>query len=222
VVVDGNLFENNWEAAQGGPAILFTPRNQEGSAPWVAVRDVRFVNNRVRHVAAVFNILGHDDVSPSQLTRNILIENNVFEDVSSQNWGGTGRLLLITGGEDIRIRHNTIFQDGSTFVYAYGDPTAGFEFTANIVPHGDYGILGDSASPGLGTLGQYFPDAEVTANLIVTCQANYPAGNFYPATLASVGFVDLAAGDYRLSAGSPFKSACSDGTDPGADMSRIR
>ncbi|HYP28512.1 MAG TPA: hypothetical protein VE262_17495, partial [Blastocatellia bacterium] len=36
VLVDGNVFENNWVDGQNGTAILFTVRNQEGTAPWSA------------------------------------------------------------------------------------------------------------------------------------------------------------------------------------------
>jgi hypothetical protein len=51
VVIEGNIFENNW----GGSAIVFTPRNQLGAgcgnAPQTVVQDVRFRNNIVRHSA---------------------------------------------------------------------------------------------------------------------------------------------------------------------------
>jgi hypothetical protein len=221
VSIDGNLFEYNWQAAQPGPAIVFTPRNQGGGAPWVVVRDVQFVNNRVRHVAAVFNVLGYDNVNPSLPTENIRIANNVFEDVSAANWGGTGRLLLINGGNNITLDHNTTFQDGSSFVYAYGSQTTGFTFTSNIVPHGAYGIFGDASSPGMGAINQYFPAGVVTGNLIVASKASYPSGNYYPATMADVGFVNLGGGDYRLTDTSPYKRTAADGTDPGADPARI-
>jgi len=49
VLVDGNVFEYNWPAAQNGFAILFTVRNQDGHAPWSTVADVVFSNNIVRH-----------------------------------------------------------------------------------------------------------------------------------------------------------------------------
>ncbi|HKG22692.1 MAG TPA: hypothetical protein VKC34_12405, partial [Blastocatellia bacterium] len=52
VLVDGNLFENNWVDGQNGTAILFTVRNQEGTAPWSVVEDVTFTNNVLRHTAA--------------------------------------------------------------------------------------------------------------------------------------------------------------------------
>ena len=45
VLVEGNLLEHNWPHAQNGFAILFTPRNQDGRAPWSVVEDVTFRNN---------------------------------------------------------------------------------------------------------------------------------------------------------------------------------
>ena len=44
VLVEGNLLEHNWPHAQNGFAILFTPRNQDGRAPWSVVEDVTFSN----------------------------------------------------------------------------------------------------------------------------------------------------------------------------------
>jgi hypothetical protein len=38
VLVDGNLFEQNWTHAQNGVSILFTVRNQDGGAPWSVSR----------------------------------------------------------------------------------------------------------------------------------------------------------------------------------------
>src|SRR5262249_31173267 len=68
LLVDGNTFEYNWVAAQNGNAIVFTPRNQEGTAPWSRVQDVTFTNNIVRHTAAGITIAGWDDEHPSQQT----------------------------------------------------------------------------------------------------------------------------------------------------------
>src|SRR5262245_49031155 len=61
VVVDGNVFENNWAQAQSGFAILMTVRNQDRGAPWSTIEDVTFTNNVVRHAGAGIYILGHDD-----------------------------------------------------------------------------------------------------------------------------------------------------------------
>ena len=72
VVVEGNTIENNWAAGQQGYSIVFTPRNQSNTAPWSVVRNITVQNNVIRHVAAVFNILGYDDISPSQQTQDII------------------------------------------------------------------------------------------------------------------------------------------------------
>src|SRR5262245_15634400 len=132
VVVDANVFENNWEEAQSGYAILFTPRNQDGTAPWAVVQHVTFTNNLVRHTASAINILGNDDENPSQTTNDIVVRNNLFVDVSSA-YGGEGRFALISGGADVTIDRNTVSANGGATLYAYGPATIGFTFTNNII-----------------------------------------------------------------------------------------
>jgi hypothetical protein len=95
VLIESNVFEYNWGAAQSGYAILFTPVNEEGRAPWTVVSDVTFRYNVVRHVAAAVNILGYDYQGVSQQTRGIRIEHNLFYDVNGSRWGGDGRFLLM-------------------------------------------------------------------------------------------------------------------------------
>src|SRR5207245_4130204 len=98
VLVDGNLLEYNWPHAQNGFAILFTPRNQDGGAPWSVVEDVTFVNNVVRHTANGIHLLGWDNNYPSEQTKRILIQNNLFDDVGGPRWGGLGRLFQLIDG----------------------------------------------------------------------------------------------------------------------------
>src|SRR5438034_653867 len=94
VLVEKNVFEYNWQAAQAGYAILFTPRNQDGRAPWSVVQDVTFRYNVVRHVAAGVNLLGYDDNEPSLQTARISVSHNVFWDVGG-SWGGNGFFALV-------------------------------------------------------------------------------------------------------------------------------
>ena len=65
MLIEGNVLEYTWAAAQVGFAVLFTPRNQDGTAPLSVVEDVTFVNNTVRHVANGVHMLGQDDNNPS-------------------------------------------------------------------------------------------------------------------------------------------------------------
>jgi len=222
VVINGNLLEYNWLAAQVGYAIVLTPRNQYGGAPWTVVRDVQFTNNHVRHVGSGINILGHDYTFPSQETTNILIRNNVFDDVSSANWGGYGRFMQINGGIDITVDHNTVIQDGLSAVYADTNPTTRFTLTNNIMPDYSWCIMGANTGPGNSTVGYYFPSSTILKGIFAGAPAStYPAGNFYPPSLAAVGFTDLAGGNYRLAPTSIYRVAGTDGKDVGVDIDAL-
>lgn len=223
VVVDGNVFENNWQDAQNGHSILFTVRNQDGGAPWSVVRDVQFTNNIVRHVSSGVTVLGEDDIHPSQRTERITIANNVFEDVSSTNWGGSGRFMtVLDGAVDLRVDHNTVLQTESILVADGDTPNTGFVFTNNIAPHNLYGVFGSGVGSGNNALSFYFPGAIFQRNVIPGANPNaYPTDNAYPPSLDDVGFVDRAGGDYRLAPGSPYKGYGTDGEDPGADIDAV-
>jgi hypothetical protein len=215
VVVDGNLFENNWLAAQAGYAILLKSVNQDGAAPWSVVEHVAFTNNVVRHVSSAINILGRDTRYAALELNNVSFRNNLFMDVSGSRYGGAGRFVLINGGSQITFDHNTAITDGATTLYADVNATSGFVFTSNLVLHGGYAIKGGSVSEGTATIAHYFPGARIVGNIIAGADASkYPIANYYP-TLPGVGFVDYAGGDYRLSPSSPFKRAGLDGADPG-------
>jgi hypothetical protein len=222
VVVDGNILENNWQAGQSGYAVLFTPRNQGGAAPWSVVQQIQFTNNVVRHVAAAISILGNDDVAPSQQTNGITIRNNLFEDVSSARYGGTGWFVLIIGALNVTVDHNTVFADGTSDLFADGPPSPGFDFTNNIVQNNAWAIMGNSASPGNGTIAAFFPGSQFLGSVIAGASpATYPGGNFYPANLAAVEFRNLAGGNYRLAESSPYIRSATDGTDVGANIDAI-
>src|SRR5205814_6573169 len=170
--------------AQAGASIVCTPRNQDGTAPWSVVQHVQFTNNVVRHVSSVFNILGVDNLHPSLMTNDIVIRNNLFFDISSAAYGGTGRLLLISGGQNITLDHNTVFEDGSSDVYA-GATVTGFTFTNNILQNNAWAIMGSGASPGNGTVAMYFSINSLFQDSIIAGApaSSYPTGNFYPANM---------------------------------------
>ena len=180
VLIDGNLFENNWSAAQKGFAIVLTVRNQDGKAPWAVVEDVAFTNNVVRRVGSAINVLGTDDIHPSGKTRRLLIRNNLFEDVGGR-WGGKGRFLqLVDGTTDVVVESNTVSQTGE-IVAVSGRPHRGFVFRDNVAPQNEYGIAGDDHfGDPLGTLAVYAPGASVTGNVIEGGDPKkYPKGNSF-------------------------------------------
>ena len=222
VLIDGNVFENCWLDAQTGFAIVFTPRNQEGTAPWSVVQDVTFTNNIARHAAAGVQFLGRDNLFPSQQEKRIKIQNNLFYDIGGSSWGGNGRLFqLVDATVDIHINHNTAIQT-SNIITADGAAHTGFVFTNNITPHNDYGVIGSGHSIGTDSLNYYFPACYFAKNVIVGGPSSvYPAGNFFPATMADVQFTDVSAGNYRLSSTSPYNNAGTDGLDIGVDQDAV-
>jgi hypothetical protein len=228
VIIEGNLFENNWADAQGGIAILFTVRNQEGNAPWSVVRDVTFTNNIVRHAAGGVSILGSDDIYPSKQSENITIRNNVFDDINPSwtNGGTTSVFAQVKSVRNLTIDRNTVIGD-ATPVYVVPSQNPGFVFTNNIVKHQNGGIIGEGVGPPdsytkslspftikgnalIGALEQYW-DAET----------KYPKGNFFPRRYEDVGFIDFKSGNYRLAVNSSLKGKGVGGKDIGADVTAI-
>jgi regulation of enolase protein 1 (concanavalin A-like superfamily) len=218
VTVAGNVLEHNWTAAQDGTAVLLTPRNQDGSAPWVVVRDITISGNIIRRAAGSIRILGEDYNAPSQRTTNIRITNNVFEVDTS--YGGSGRFLVMTSGpQNVTVDHNTIFNTG-TVVFVDSPPIGGFVYTNNLSRHNAYGIDGQATASGTATLNRFFPGWVFSANVLAGGNASwYPTGNFFPSVAQfDSSFVDRSGGNYALVSSSPFRNAGTDGRDIGADM----
>ncbi|PYT14562.1 MAG: hypothetical protein DMF51_08320 [Acidobacteria bacterium] len=225
VLVEHNLLENNWVMGQNGFGVLFTVRTELDAAPWAVVEDVIFSNNVVRHTACGVNILGIDDssASGSGRARTIEISNNLFADVGAPGLGGPGTLFqILNGAAGLTIDHNTALHTGS-IIAADMAPSTGLVFQNNIVEHNEYGVFGSSKGIGLPALDYYFPGFVFRRNVLIGTPSprQYPADNIFPPSAAAVRFVDYAGGDYRLSGSSPHHRAAGDGTDPGADFSRL-
>jgi hypothetical protein len=181
VLVEGNLLEHNWPHAQNGFAILFTPRNQEGRAPWSVVEDVTFRNNVLRNVAAGFNILGRDDNQESKQTRRIAIHNNLISDVGGK-WGGNGRLFqLLDGTAGVAITSNTAERTTGGVVFGGDhDPHTGFVFQNNMMPDNGAGFVGSGTGVGRASIDRYFPGAVITGNVFPGGKPEqYPLGNVF-------------------------------------------
>jgi hypothetical protein len=239
VKVDGNLMEFNWGDAQGGTAVLFTVRNQNGGAPWSVVEDVSFTNNIVRHVTGGVSFLGRDDIHTSEQAKRIIVGNNLFDDMN-QSWcipsppdycSSNGNFMDMIDTADITIDHNTIFQNHNIANISGGQQSSsGFVFTNNIMPNNNNGFGGPV---GMGTvaLNNYFLGYTFRRNIISgrgeynqpgqNWCSRYPSDNFCPELLDDVLFVDRPNGNYRLAANSPYKEQATDGKDVGSDFDSI-
>jgi hypothetical protein len=187
VIVQENVMENVWQQAQTGYAVLFTPRNQDKTSPWVYVRDVRFISNVIRHMGAGITLEGYDTNAKTEQTRGIVIRDNLFTDISSGRWGGPGRFIQI-GNEprDLTIDHNTVVQNGHV-VFVYGGtrgaemPVRGVSITSNLFQKGSWGIAGNGLAEGNDTIATYFPESLILRNTIAGAQASrYPPQNLFP------------------------------------------
>jgi hypothetical protein len=234
VLVEGNVIENNWAHGQQGYSILFTPRNQSGTAPWTVVKGITVRNNVIRHVAAVFNISGYDDLHTSQQTHDIVIANNLIYDVSTAystpNHPANGWFGIIGGGpRDIIVDHNTVDNDGSAIIcfgkgYApTGWQILGLQITDNLLRDNRYGIFGSGSSEGTPSLTMYAPGALFVGNGIGGADPKlYPTGNDYPSLTQWIAdFVNAGADDYRLDSTSASHNGASDGKDIGVDFAAL-
>ncbi len=226
VWVEGNVLEYSWVHGQVGFAVLLTPRNQGGKAPWCTVEDVTFVNNVVRHCSSGISVLGEDDGHRSDTAKRLLFRNNLFEDINPTRFGGDGRLLqVLTPGRpvvELTLERNTMLHEGrgNTFICvdAKWKVLQQFTFRGNLVTRGQYGIHG-SRGMGRAGLATYCDGFEFTDNLIIGAgnAKEWPDGNRVAGTVAEVGFENAAAGNYRLKADSAYRNA--DG--PGVDMNAL-
>ena len=224
VLVTGNVFENNPLHAQAGFAILVTPRNQGGNAPWSVTSDIDFNGNTLINVGSGFNIAGLDNYHPTLLTERILIRNNLVG-VTGLN-GADGRAFqFVAAGGDYTVDHNTVINtalppatpaSALTLVEARRDKINNFVFTNNLATRTKWGFFGSGVGEGTPALNTYFTNWTFSKNALIDGPApQYPAGNFFPTGVAAVRFVNYAGGNYALAADSPYKNAGTDGTDIG-------
>ena len=227
VVIDGNVFENNWTDAQDGKAILFTVRNQECTAPWSTVENITFSNNTVKGVEGALNFLGADNevtasfgkchpASSSGRGTNAVISNNLFTDIR-------GTFLTFNGFNKVSLLHNTHLQTGNIMTL-YGTPAQQFVYRDNLTIRSDkgYGVFGDGLGEGVAALRKFAPDAVFKNNVLALADESlYPKENHFPASIERVGFVNLDKGDYRLANGSPYKKASSEGQPVGCDWEKL-
>ena len=230
VLVEGNVFEHVWAGAQTGYAIVFTPRNQDGRAPWSVVEDVTFRYNVVRHAGNGFSITGYDDEKASAQASRIRIAHNLVYDINRATWGGEQGTFLMLGNQprDITVEHNTVQHTGNA-VTVYGKRNGGpavvegFVFRDNLMRHNTYGVKGDNLGTGSSTLDAYFRSLTFERNALAGGKASqYPAGNYFPTVdQFDAAFVNASGGNFALVAGSPFRTAASDGGALGADLGRL-
>lgn len=213
VLVENNVFENNWTDAQSGSGIAVTVRDQYGRAVWSTVGDVTFQYNVAKNFEGYFlNILGLDNNFPSMQAVNLKVTNNLALGM------GNG-IQMNYGFVPSIITHNTILGTKGAFLSLLTKmPDGSLTFTDNVVSGGGYGITGGGFGVGLPALTGQNPGAIFHHNVIELTSARtvkYPAGNFTVAPSMLTSLVDTT-GKYKGIESS------SDGAPLGADVAEIQ
>ena len=220
VLVEGNVFENCWAAAQAGFALALKSENQDGSAPWSVTRDVTIRHNKILNVAGGIDIMG-PGTNVDQPANRILIQDNVFQ-VGGSELGDLGRIWqLVEDPSDITFDHNTGFAPKAVLVLDIRQKPF-VTIQNNVVGGGQYGIVGSDVGEGQRAIDFYLPHSVVTHNVFVGGDQNsYPKGNYVLRSPRDVGFADFANANYHVGKNSPFARVATDGRLVGADIDAI-
>jgi hypothetical protein len=223
IVLEGNHFTYSWQASdQKGYAIVLTPANN-GKAPWTTVEDITIRNNRFEHLGGGVTMAGYDKTNGSKVMARVLIQNNLFTDVSKARWGGGGGFVVAGGGAaDITVDHNTVDHDGFV-AYASGTALQRFTYTNNLHRHNVDGIYAWGLGAGMVSINKNYPGAEIRRNVFFGGSASkYPAENFFATAAEFLNhFVSASTGNWRLATSSPYRAAGTDGKDVGANIAAI-
>lgn len=209
----GNFLENNWV----GAAFRITIRNQEGNATFSTVEDVLIKDNFINGSGDGINILGKDDIYPSQTLKNLIVTNNLFLNIGAKNYEGGGYFIQIADGEKITISNNTVFNSGNIATF-YGAVPRNFLFRDNIVSHGEYGIHGLESAKTPAAQKLFQNNVILNNRNVGNGDFSFPPNNFLVADLQNVGFANVAANDFRLAANSKFKGKAANGADIGSNL----
>jgi uncharacterized protein YjdB len=235
VLIENNVFENNWADAQQGMAIVIkSSQDSCGTCTWQGTTDVTFRYNIVRNSPRGFNVQAVDCTGQACVdvhVQRVRAENNVFENIGTFNGTGTdGFLTLLTHDlTDVALIHNTFVGNlpttGIGTVMDYGAGAARrLQIDDNIFAgHADYAVFYSGMQVGIASLqamagSSWSYQRNVTGNVNPAYVSKFPVESWYP-TLAGIGFT--SATDYRLSSSSPFKGRGSGGTDPGANIDEL-
>jgi hypothetical protein len=222
VLIEGNILENVWAAAQVGFAIVLKAEKDNPFA-LADTCDIVIRKNIIRNAAGGVNILGR--ITTSQWTaKQITIAHNLFDNINS-SWGEKVRLFsIVNGAQGVTIENNTATPTVKPGMYllAEGEPSFAFVFRSNIVPFGDSGLKGSGVAAGVPTIDTYLPGAAVSHNIVFggSGVGLTPLDTFLT-DCALLQWVDPTR-VWHLSSKSPYKGAGANGADPGYDYYAVR
>jgi len=224
VLVEGNLFENNWSDGQTGFAIVLKSINDGGRCTWCVTEDVTFRYNKIVNSPGGVNLVAVQAYNGGGAipANSMLIAHNVFEDVGLSSATGDRRIFQLLGQlSSILIEHNTAFGENAAVMFD-GAPASGLVMRNNLLLRGMYGVFGSGKGEGKPALDYFAPGAVFAGNVLIGANpAIYPAGNSFPQSVLTVGLADYAGGNYTLTSTSAYYTSGVGGLTPGANVAKL-
>lgn len=221
VLLEGNVFENNWRGSQTGSAILIKANDQD-SSPWVRTQDVTVRYNIIKNSPGGFNIAALEHVP----TARVRVEHNIIVQMGVKELGTLGRIAQLLGAiQDIAFENNTM-------LYTTGDRAANAAFALdgsgaerisilnNVVELGPYGVKASGGSSGTDSMEKFASSWAFSGNVMIGSvrAGTYPDGNSVVSSVGALGFINPSADDYRLSSSSYLRTG---GSQAGADAEAV-
>jgi hypothetical protein len=148
VLVEGNVFENNWADAQTGQAIVLK------GDPGLNARteDITFRYNIIRN--SLSGITLHPNPNGGLPMVRVYMGHNVWEKMGrSSSFSGNARMWQLLGAlTDVTVEHNTSTGGFSNQVVLEGDGKQRLVFVRNVVGEADYGVSEAARLAELGTV----------------------------------------------------------------------
>jgi hypothetical protein len=218
VLVEGNIFQNNWVDAQVGEAIVIKSENR-GNTVWVTTQDFTFRYNELSNIAGgSFQVsCDNNSVITGPCSSRLYMHDNLATGIGGASgryiglFGDTSTTATYDGTDDMYFTHNTIItlppnSDGpyewlsmESIVNPGYAPYVRFAFTNNIVSTYDKPVASN---------------CQVRPNAVACSTSNSFLDNVYYGTtdctawwgqngkclgdMSQVQFVNPSANDYRL------------------------
>src|SRR6202140_2947691 len=210
--------------------------------------DITIRYNKISHTAAGLNIANVVVANfGAQAGERYSIHDIIVDDIDGAKYKGGGGLFLVMNFwptqtlNNISIRHVTGFPDQHGHLLGIANSLNfpqmyALNFSDNVVVVPTYPVWSAGgvnncavADVPLTVMVACFKTFTFTNNVLAGAPqafpgSKWPGGNFFPATVNDVGFVNYNngnGGDYHLQASSPYKGKGSDGRDPGADIDAV-
>jgi hypothetical protein len=171
VLIEGNTMDGSRIDIQTGHAIVLTPRNQYGKAPWSTVRDVIIRKNIVKNYSGhVAQNLCTDNNFPSGMLTNVTYEGNLFlgSNAGIQVNNGVSGDLKIVGNTMPNTTWAMISFNGPVPAAGAGSPCRpNLTWTNNVMRSGRYGINSENGGgQGTPTITAYTTPVDLKGNVV--------------------------------------------------------